>query len=134
MPNKDHLTELLRVAKQRRADDVPLDMSVFWHACGTFGCLAGWAAHDPYFRQLGLQVVKGRYHTSDRTGTLWLMHYENRQFKPKMDFKALEYLFELDAYQSCYLFGNNPEITGEEPIVDWEEAVRRIEEVLNGEV
>lgn len=133
MPNVDHLRQLKRVVYEQIAADSPLDMSTFWHPCGTFGCLAGWAAHDDYFRSKGLQVMPGKY-GGNYFGVLVLWLKKEGAPHAMQDFKALEHFFELDAYQACYLFGNNPDATGHDAIVDWHDALARINEVISGEV
>lgn len=133
MPNTEHLEELTRVVRYHNAKGTPLDMSVFWHPCGTFGCIAGWAARDPYFRDLGLEVLPGAYQ-GNRQGVLILWRKRNGQPYAYRDFEALEVLFELDELQAAYLFGDAPLITGFDRIDDWDEALSRIGEVIRGEV
>ncbi len=132
MPDLDKLGHLRRVVLARIETDDPLDMSVFWHPCGTFGCVAGWAAQDPFFQSIGLKVVQGRYGGNAQGVLLW----ERRRFGVPYTlsaFAALEELFGLDEWQACYLFGNNPEITGAEPPADWHEVLSRVDEVIRGD-
>ncbi len=133
MPDRDHLSQLRRVVKERIAADSPIDMSVFWHPCGTFGCVAGWAARDPYFKAQGLSLIPGTY-KGNFMGTITLRRAKMGQLLLLSDFRALRELFDLDEYQACYLFGNNPEITGCDAIVDWDDALQRVDEVMSGEV
>lgn len=133
MPHVEHLTKLADIVRYHIAQDDPLDMSVFWHPCGTFGCLAGWAARDPYFRELGLEVLPGAY-GGNRQGVLILWRRMNGQPYAYRDFDALKELFELDEVQVAYLFGDAPLMTGFERTDDWHEALSRIQEVLRGEI
>ena len=125
MPNTEHLEKLADVVRYHIKHDTPLDMSTWWHPCGTFGCLAGWAAQDAYFKRLGLKVTQGVY-GANRTGMI--------SFEGFPGILAVERLFDLDEHQAAYLFGNNPEITGADAIEDWHEALSRINEVIRGEV
>lgn len=133
MPNVLHLEKLADVVRYHITADSVLDMACFWHPCGTFGCIAGWAAHDPYFKDLGLEVLPGSY-AGNRAGVLVLWRRKDGKPYAYRDFDALETLFELDDYQACYLFGNNPESTGCDLIEDWDDALLRIQEVIRGDV
>jgi hypothetical protein len=133
MPDLLLLEQLKRVAAQRQAEDASLDMSVFWHPCGSFGCLAGWAARDPFFAALGLKVLQGAYGGNTQGVLLWERRKDGVPYHLS-SFKALEALFGLDEFQACYLFGNNPDNFGVENVIDWEDAIERIEEVIRGDV
>lgn len=133
MPNNDLLDILADIARQRQQADSPLDMSVFWHPCGTFGCLAGWAAQDERFKALGLQVLPGAY-GGNQQGVLVLWRKRGGVPYAFRNFDALKELLDLDEFQACYLFGNNPDNFGVENIVDWQDCLDRIEEVRRGEV
>lgn len=134
MPNNDLLDLLADIARQRKQADDPLDMSVFWHPCGSFGCLAGWAARDPRFQEMGLKVLPGAY-GGNQQGVLLLERKRNGEPYTIQGFDALTQLFDLDDYQVGYLFGDqNPEVTGYERIVDWDDCLERIGEVRRGEV
>lgn len=133
MPDVQLLSLLEGVAQQRLLEDAALDMSVFWHPCGTFGCLAGWAAHDRRFQQLGLQIIPGAY-AGNRQGSLVLWRKRDGEPYAHRGFDALKLLFDLDEFQACYLFGNNPDNFGVENIVDWHDAIVRIGEVMRGEI
>jgi hypothetical protein len=139
MPDVALLTLLEDIARARMLEDVPLDMSTFWHPCGTFGCLAGWAAQDPRFAAMGLSLEPGTYggrtSTGNRQGCLLLHRKRNGEPYMLTNFDALASLFDLDDYQVAYLFGDNdPNVTGYERIIDWMDCLERIGEVRRGEV
>jgi len=133
MPDIALLEHLAEVVRQRIDADSALDMSVFWHPCGTFGCVAGWAAHDPHFQALGLVVQSGTY-AGNRQGAIMLQRYRAGVPYTIAGFDALTELFALDEVQVAYLFGDAPLFTGFERIIDWHDALSRIYEVLRGEV
>lgn len=128
MPDLLLLDKLRDVVNDCIVKDVPLDQSTWWHPCGTFGCVAGWAAHYEPFISMGLRVVGGSY------GNLGYYRAGNILYAGKSDIDALMLLFDLDYYQACYLFGNNPEITGQENTIDWYDALSRINEVMRGDI
>ena len=139
MAHQINLEQLLRVATERKHANSALDMSCWWHPCGTFGCLAGWAAHDPFFEELGLRVLPGTYAgngsgTIHNQGVLILWLRANGKPAPLNYFEALQYLFELDEHQALYLFGNNPDATMHDAIVDWDDAIERIKDVMEGRI
>lgn len=138
MPHTEHLEKLQEVVRYHIAAGTPLDMSVFWHPCGTMGCVAGWAAHDPYFQDLGLQVLPGTYPgnggVGNRQGVLILWRKRNGESYAYRDFDALKVLFDLDEPQCAYLFGDAPLFTSFERIDDWHDALSRIQDVLRGDV
>jgi len=133
MPHHEHLEELARIVRHHNALGTPLDMGCFWSVCGTHGCIAGWAAQDDYFRDLGLAVMPAKV-GGNRHGVLVLWQRKGGQPHALQAFDALEHLFELDAYQAAYIFGDNPIITGAETITCWGDALSRIQEVLRGDV
>ena len=53
------LRELDRVAAEIESKNLPFDMSEWGNpACGTEGCLAGWAMIYPWFKEHGLVTVE----------------------------------------------------------------------------
>lgn len=133
MAHTAHLEKLQELVRYHITQDTPLDMSVFWHPCGTFGCMAGWAAHDSYFQELGLRVTSGTY-KGNRQGEIVLCRQHKAQPYYIQGFEALKELFELDETQCAYLFGDAPLFTNFERIDDWHDALSRIGDVLRGDV
>jgi hypothetical protein len=132
MPNVLFLGELARVVRQRRAAGSPLTMEAWARvtACGTAHCLAGWAACDPFFRELGLRCVP----SAGPHGALFLQRRQDGKPVYLEGFEALQELFELDDYQSNYLFGDNPWASNVDRIESWDDALSRINEVIRGEI
>ena len=131
--NIDALENLQRVAEQCLRTNAPLDMSTFWSNCGTFGCLAGWAAQDPWFQHQGLQVLSATP-AGNRAGVVVWWRRRNGVPYAIRDFDALQEFFGLDEFQTNYLFADNPWATSVEQIKDWHDALARINEVIRGEV
>lgn len=133
MPDIDALENLQRVAELCRRANHVLDMGQFWSNCGTFGCLAGWAAQDPWFQDRGLQVMSATP-GGNRVGVVVWWRRKNSVPYALRDFEALQEFFGLDEYQTNYLFADNPWATNVEQIKDWSDALARINEVIRGEV
>lgn len=88
-------------------------------------CLAGWIAEDPMFRGLGLVVLEPDQ-ANCHTGML--------TFGRLQGFEALCQLFEIDMVQCDYLFSDNPAQTGFDAVKTFDEGIKRLREVIRGEV
>jgi len=133
MANIDALENLRRVAEGCLRNNDTLNMGTFWSNCGTFGCLAGWAAQDPWFQAQGLEVMSATP-AGNRVGVVVWWRRKGGVPYALRDFEALEEFFGLDTFQANYLFADNPHATNVETIKDWHDAIARINEVIRGEV
>jgi hypothetical protein len=126
MPDMDRLERLIRVLKTVRDMKGNLNPRV-WLA-GHSACFGGWAARDKGFREMGL-VGQQPEEAGHRQGNIYY-DITPRQW----GFDALQKFFDLDDYQTNYLFADNPWLCGFDAARSFDEEIGRIREVLRGEV
>lgn len=95
---------------------------------GWNACYGGWAARDVTFQREGLIGLQPE-EAGNKRGAVYL------DVKPRlMGFDALRVFFDLDHFQTDYLFADNPWLLGFDDALTCDEEIVRIREIMRGEV